>query len=75
MKNSALQRTAYSEFLKELLGAVFPGAFLLFSLVFIFFGPLLLLDIIYLKPDQSILCIDQVINIVGENSVFLICYV
>jgi len=50
-KNS---KSPYNEFLKELLGAVFPGAFLLFSLVFIFFGPVIILDLLIGRPTENI---------------------
>jgi hypothetical protein len=61
------QRKPYSEFLKELLGAVFPGAFLLFSLVFIFFGPVLLLDIIYLNSTEKLITTDQFLTFTIKN--------
>lgn len=64
--NDKIQRSPYSEFLKELLGAVFPGAFLLFSLVFICFSPVLLIDILIKQPQSNILAFLKSENVFSQ---------
>lgn len=64
--NDKIQRSPYSEFLKELLGAVFPGTFLLFSLVFICFGPVLLIDILIKQPQSNILAFLKTENVLSQ---------
>ena len=62
-----IKRSPYSEFLKELLGAVFIRApFCCFLLVFIVFGPVFLIDILIKRPQDNILAFLKTENVLSQ---------
>jgi hypothetical protein len=71
MSSEEFNKNFYSEHLKDFLGAVFPGAFLLFCLIFIFFGPIIILDLVLKHASYNLSQWTNVISAFTQNITIL----